>query len=119
MELLQWDFCSSKSKVWVGGEDWLVLPTAFPGVGHPPSGALGGTLLARAVASQCQSTFFNISASSLTSKFMGEGEKLVRAMFAVARCAPRSTAPPPGSFQKQILKNPDESQQVPMNPDKS
>ncbi|MPC27405.1 Fidgetin-like protein 1 [Portunus trituberculatus] len=31
------------------------------------------------------STFFSISASSLTSKWVGEGEKMVRAMFAVAR----------------------------------
>lgn len=42
-------------------------------------------MLARAVASESRSTFFNISASSLTSKYVGEGEKLVRALFAVAR----------------------------------
>ena len=39
----------------------------------------------KCVASQCHATFFNISASSLTSKWVGEGEKLVRALFAVAR----------------------------------
>ena len=38
----------------------------------------------RAVASQCGATFFSISASSLTSKWIGEGEKMVRALFAVA-----------------------------------
>ncbi len=37
------------------------------------------------IASQSKSTFFSISASSLTSKWIGEGEKLVRALFAVAR----------------------------------
>ena len=37
------------------------------------------------IASQSRSTFFSISASSLTSKWIGEGEKLVRALFAVAR----------------------------------
>ena len=42
-------------------------------------------MLARAVASESKATFFNISASSLTSKYVGEGEKLVRALFAVAR----------------------------------
>jgi hypothetical protein len=41
--------------------------------------------LARAVASESSATFFNISASSLTSKYVGEGEKLVRALFGVAR----------------------------------
>lgn len=32
-----------------------------------------------------QATFFSISAASLTSKYVGEGEKLVRALFAIAR----------------------------------
>lgn len=40
----------------------------------------------KCIASQSQSTFFSISASSLTSKWIGDGEKMVRAMFAVARC---------------------------------
>lgn len=44
----------------------------------------GKTLIARALASQCNATFFGISASSLGSKWIGEGEKLVRALFAVA-----------------------------------
>jgi SpoVK/Ycf46/Vps4 family AAA+-type ATPase len=40
----------------------------------------------KCVASQSKSTFFSISASSLTSKWVGDGEKMVRALFAVARC---------------------------------
>ena len=43
------------------------------------------TMIGRAIASRSGSTFFNISASSLTSKWVGEGEKMVRALFGVAR----------------------------------
>lgn len=44
-----------------------------------------GTFSGKCIASQSKSTFFSISASSLTSKWIGEGEKMVRALFAVAR----------------------------------
>ena len=37
------------------------------------------------MASECNATFFSISASSLTSRYVGEGEKLVRALFECAR----------------------------------
>jgi SpoVK/Ycf46/Vps4 family AAA+-type ATPase len=41
-------------------------------------------LIGKAVAHECGATFFAISASSLTSKWIGESEKLVRTLFAVA-----------------------------------
>ena len=44
----------------------------------------GKTLIGKAIAYESGATFFSISSSSLTSKWIGEGEKLVRVLFAVA-----------------------------------
>jgi len=41
-------------------------------------------MIAKALAGQVNRTFFSISASSLMSKFLGEGEKMMRALFTVA-----------------------------------
>jgi len=69
-----------------------IRPDLFVGLRAPPKGLLmygppgnGKTLMARALANEApDANFFNISASSLTSKWVGEAEKTVRALFAVA-----------------------------------
>ena len=67
-------------------------PDLFKGLRSPPKGVLlfgppgtGKTMLGKCVAAVSQSSFFCISASTLTSKYHGEGEKLVRKLFDVAR----------------------------------
>ncbi|EDV32167.1 uncharacterized protein Dana_GF15688 [Drosophila ananassae] len=69
----------------------LRRPDLFTGVRCPPRGVLlfgppgtGKTLIAKSIASQARAKFFSINPSTLTSKWVGEAEKLVKTLFAVA-----------------------------------
>ncbi|SEK44884.1 proteasome-activating nucleotidase Pan1 [Haloferax larsenii] len=71
----------------------LDRPEMFEKVGiDPPSGVLlygppgtGKTMLAKAVANQTNASFIKMAGSELVHKFIGEGAKLVRDLFEVAR----------------------------------
>jgi len=92
---VKWDDIKGLADVKKILNETIVLPALrpdiFSGLYAPSKGILlygppgtGKTLLAKAVATECKSTFFSISASTLTSKWMGEGEKLMRGLFAMA-----------------------------------
>jgi len=73
-------------------EDPLENPAQFEQVGiEPPSGVLlhgppgtGKTMLAKAVANESDATFIKMTGSELVQKFIGEGARLVRDLFALA-----------------------------------
>lgn len=80
--------CVTEMVIWP-----LLRPDIFKGCRSPGRGLLlfgppgtGKTMIGKAIAGEAKATFFYISASSLTSKWIGEGEKLVRALFGVAHC---------------------------------
>ena len=71
----------------------LTDPDLFRDVGvEPPTGVLlygppgsGKTLIAKAVASRANATFLRMSGSELVQKYVGEGARLVRDVFQMAR----------------------------------
>lgn len=77
-------------------EEVLILPRLHPelfasALTRPARGLLlfgppgtGKTLLAKWIATECGATFFNINAGSVLSKWVGEAEKTVKALFQLA-----------------------------------
>jgi proteasome regulatory subunit len=71
----------------------LLKPELFQKIGiEPPKGVLlygppgtGKTLLAKAVAGETNSTFIRVVASEFVQKFIGEGARIVREVFELAR----------------------------------
>ena len=71
----------------------LTEPELFSNIGiEPPNGVLlygapgtGKTLIAKAVASRAKATFIRMSGSDLVQKFIGEGARLVKDVFQLAR----------------------------------
>lgn len=93
---VSWDDIAGLESAKEALKEAVILPTRFPqfftGKRKPWKGILlygppgtGKSFLAKAVATEADSTFFAMSSSDLVSKWQGESERLVKQMFEMAR----------------------------------
>ena len=94
-EKLTWDDVAGLEPVKAALNEAVILPKKFPqlfkGKRIPARGILmygppgtGKTHIARTLASMADMKFFSVSASTLVSKYVGEGEKMVKELFKLA-----------------------------------
>ncbi|KAJ3367224.1 Vacuolar protein sorting-associated protein 4 [Allomyces arbusculus] len=93
---VRWDDIAGLDAAKEALKEAVILPIKFPqlftGKRQPWRGILlygppgtGKSYLAKAVATEANSTFFSVSSSDLVSKWMGESERLVKELFQMAR----------------------------------
>jgi vacuolar protein-sorting-associated protein 4 len=93
---VKWDDVAGLVSAKAALKEAVILPQRFPelyaGKRAPIKGILlygppgtGKSYLAKAVATEAESSFFSISSSDIMSKWQGESERLVRTLFKMAR----------------------------------
>ena len=96
MPNVKWDDVAGLEKAKQALKEAVILPIQYPqlfeGKRQPWKGILlygppgtGKSYLAKAAATETKGRFFSISAANIVSKYMGESERLIKALFELAR----------------------------------
>eukprot|EP00731_Ephydatia_muelleri_P026335 Em0018g435a len=82
---VKWDDIAGLQVAKEALKECVIMPAKFPYLFTGMYGGTGKSYLAKAVATEADSTFFSISSSDLVSKWLGESERLVKNLFELAR----------------------------------